>query len=286
MAGIKDTMLVLSSYPDPTPEYIVDQAAAIAKHIGARLSALIPVLERSRVAAGYPRHSLLMDVPALIEDALGTSARHADKLFARFEKAADYRGVRGEEIRQGSSLVASSQDVARHARVHDLTLLPIGELIGLDELYAEGVIFGSGRPCMALPAAGETGPSDSKIDDVVVAWDGGAPAARALADAMPVLERAKRVRVVTFDDEKSIAEIPSQAELDRHLNAHGIKATFDTLSTGGHSIGKALNEYVRSHGANLLVMGAFGHSRVREFILGGATRSILHAPPVPVFLSH
>lgn len=97
-----------------------------------------------------------MDVPALIDEALGTSARHADKLLARFDKSADYHGVSAEKIRLNSSFVAD-----------------------------------------------------------------------------PVLERVKRVRVVTFDDEKDIAETPSDAELDRHLKAHGIVAAFDTVKTGG-----------------------------------------------------
>lgn len=286
MAGFKDTLLVLSSYPEPTPDFIVDHAAAIAQRLGAGLSALVPVLERSKIAAGYPRHSLLMDVPGMIDKALRTSGGHADRLLGRFEKVATQRGVLREQLRVDSSLFASSDLAARHARVRDLTFLPIGELIGLDELYAEGVIFGSGRPSMLLPAKGEQNSPGVEIDNVVVAWDHSRAAARALADAMPILQQAKQVRVVTFADEKDIAEAPSNAGLVRHLKLHGVMAAFETVDAGRKRIGNALNDYVGFHKANLLVMGAFGHNRVMEFILGGATRSILHAPPVPVFLSH
>lgn len=286
MTGIKDTMLVLSSYPDPTPEYIVDQAAGVAQRLGAGLCALMPVLERGRIAAGYPRHSLLLDVPALIDEALAASTGHADRLLARLEKAASRRDILRDQIRVKSSWAPSADTAVRHAHARDMIFLPVGELIGLDELYVEDVIFGSGRPCMILPARDEQGSPEAEIDNVVVAWDHSRAAARALADAMPILEQAKKVRVVTFSGEKDIADAPTDSDLDRHLKLHGVTAAFETVDAGRKSIGTALGDYIERHKANLLVMGAFGHSRLREFVLGGATRSVLKAPPVPVFLSH
>ncbi|MCI3953839.1 MAG: Universal stress protein UspA, partial [Burkholderiales bacterium] len=124
------------------------------------------------------------------------------------------------------------------------------------------------------------------LDTVAIAWDFSRPAARAVADALPLLERAKRVRVVTVVNEKDIASRRSSAELARHLARHGIDIVLDEFDSMGRRIGAALEAYVASRNADLLVMGAYGHSRVREFILGGATRSMLARPPVPVFLSH
>jgi len=121
---------------------------------------------------------------------------------------------------------------------------------------------------------------------VVVAWDFSRPAARAVADALPLLEKAKQVYVVTVSNEKAIESRRSGTELAKHLKRHGVDAVLDTVDAAGRGIGDILKSYVTSRSADLLVMGAYGHSRIREFILGGATKSMLSRPPVPVFLSH
>ena len=121
---------------------------------------------------------------------------------------------------------------------------------------------------------------------MVVAWDFSRAAARALADALPVLEQAKRVRVVTVSHEKALDASQSAAAVSKHLAAHGLTVTLDSVDAAGRDIGDVLELYVASCNADLLVMGAFGHSRVRDFILGGATKSMLARPPLPVFLSH
>jgi nucleotide-binding universal stress UspA family protein len=120
----------------------------------------------------------------------------------------------------------------------------------------------------------------------VVAWDGSRPAARAVADALPFLERAKTVRVLTILNEKELSSESPAAELSRYLERRGIDATPDCIDASGRRIGEILSSYLTSNQADLLVMGAYGHSRVREFILGGATRSMIIKPPLPILLSH
>ena len=118
---------------------------------------------------------------------------------------------------------------------------------------------------------------------MVVAWDFSRPAARAVADALPILEKAKHVSVVTVTNEKVIDTKRSGAELAKHLARHGVAVVLDTVDAAGCGIGDVLESYVTSRNADILVMGAYGHSRIREFILGGATQSMLSRPPLPIF---
>ena len=121
---------------------------------------------------------------------------------------------------------------------------------------------------------------------MVVAWDFSRPATRAVADALPILEKAKHVFVVTVTNEKIIDTKRSGAELAKHLAHNGIDVVLDTVDAAGRGIGDVLESYVTSRNTDILVMGAYGHSRIREFILGGATRSMLSRPPLSVFFSH
>ena len=121
---------------------------------------------------------------------------------------------------------------------------------------------------------------------MIVAWDFSRPAARAVADAMPILEKAKRVCVLTVTKEKAIDTRRSGAELAKYLARHGVEVVLDEVDAKGRGIGDVFEAHVTYRNANLLVMGAYGHSRIREFILGGATKRILARPPVPTLLSH
>jgi nucleotide-binding universal stress UspA family protein len=103
---------------------------------------------------------------------------------------------------------------------------------------------------------------------------------------MPLLQKARKVTVVTFRGEKDIPDYLSLKDVDRHLQMHNVAAEMDDASIDEGSIGDAIREYVAQHRADMLVMGAFGHSRLREFVLGGASRAITTKPPLPVFMSH
>jgi nucleotide-binding universal stress UspA family protein len=155
----------------------------------------------------------------------------------------------------------------------------------LQHWYAESLIFGSGRPVVILPRVSKRG-TGFELGRVAVAWDFSQTASRAVADALPILEKAKRIDVVTFTNEKVIPGKRSGADLAKNLAHHGIDASVETVDAAGSRIGEVLNAYAHAHQTDLLVMGAYGHSRVREFILGGATKSMLSRPPIPILLSH
>ena len=94
------------------------------------------------------------------------------------------------------------------------------------------------------------------------------------------------MRIVTITNEKVIGTKRSGAKLAKHLARHGVNVVLDTVDAAGLSVGDVLDFYITSRNADLLVMGAYGHSRIRDFILGGATKSMIARPPLPILLSH
>jgi len=103
---------------------------------------------------------------------------------------------------------------------------------------------------------------------------------------MPLLEMANKVRIVTILNEKRLDSKHSAEELAKNLSRHGVEIVLDRVDAKGRPIGGVLEAYVVSHEPDLLVMGAYGHSRLREFVLGGATDSLLSKPPLPILFSH
>ena len=147
---------------------------------------------------------------------------------------------------------------------------------------AEAIIFGSGRPTILLPERG----SVRKLDNVAIAWDGSRVAARAVADAHPLLSRASRITVLTVTDEKPLEEQDAAERLAQGLRSRGLTVQAMPFSAEDYPIDVSLQERAREIGADLMVMGAFGHTRVRDFVLGGATRGILTDLRLPILLSH
>jgi nucleotide-binding universal stress UspA family protein len=124
------------------------------------------------------------------------------------------------------------------------------------------------------------------VGKIVLAWDGSRQAARAMADALPIMKLAREVRVLTVVKEKPEATAGLGNDVVRHLGLHGIRAAADEVDIGTRKIGPAISDFVKAHGADLLVMGGYGRSKLREFILGGATQHLLQEPNVAIMLSH
>jgi nucleotide-binding universal stress UspA family protein len=232
-----------------------------------------------------PFYRAFPEIPALAVNEEKKSRASAEQLLAAFEDNAKRAGVFQESMVERCQISEVPEALVDHARVRDLTIVPVPEGNQLQHWYAESVIFGSGRPVIILPHPSTRGVGFA-LDRVVVAWDSSQAAARAVADALPILEKAARVDVVTVTNEKAIPTKRPGADLGKHLVHHGINVSHEAIDCAGRNIGDALAAYTNEHQAALLVMGAYGHSRVREFILGGATKSMLSRPPVPVFLSH
>ncbi len=171
-----------------------------------------------------------------------------------------------------------------HARYADLTIVGQHEPGGGDGRFAdlaEDVLVSAGRPLLAIPFIGAPDVIGNKV---IVAWNASREAARAVADAMPILDNAKEVEIFIARDD-DIGDLPG-ADIAAHLARHGIDITVYETPASDVSVGDALLNRATETGADMIVMGGYGRSRFREFILGGVTRHMLQHMTVPVLMSH
>jgi len=169
------------------------------------------------------------------------------------------------------------------ARTHDLTVLdsePIS--LAVDRGLIEAVLTDSGRPLITVPQGREAFAGGR----IVVAWDGSAKAARALNDAMPFLRAASQVELVSVTGEKDLAPTVPGAEIAPHLARHGIQVNVLSLPVQDGDVAETLRNHAHLTRADMIVMGAYVHSRLRQMMLGGTTPSLLTHCPVPLFLSY
>jgi nucleotide-binding universal stress UspA family protein len=225
---------------------------------------------------------LHLDQIAELEEARSAATAQLEATCARI--AAEEAGAPVCAATLTARVFEEAEAVCRAARTNDLTLAPVGPGAPGSRDLAEAVLFGSPSD-PDLPEDREIPPAEL-FETVAIAWDGGARAARAVADALPMLRRARRVRIFVALDEKPSAARGQAAGLIRHLAAHDIDASLDEREAGGQPIARRLADYVASARPDLLVMGGFGHARFREFVLGGATQAVFEAPPCPVLMSH
>ena len=278
---IRDILLPLVGEPSAAAIATIDKCMAMAGDIGAQVTAMAV------------EEDILVRPKVVISDDLNNAAgaetvrsvTDSQGLLKAFDAAAIRYAVRGERRLGRIAAADIPAHLALEARFRDLSIVPVKPHDGQSEKIIERLIFESGRPILICP---EEFASELEVafDDVVIAWDHTAPAARAVADALPLLQAAATVRVVTATDERTAAQRESGAALLRHLATHGIKASFETVKIGGSSVGKVLGAYVRTNAIDLLVMGAYRHSRLTELMWGGVTKTVIGRPPCWVMMSH
>ena len=276
----KDLLLSLANYPDATPPAAVDVAVDFAASIGARLSAIACEI---RISVPGSFIAPVFNVQGMADTEARKSREQAEAGLAAFQKAAENKSVFEERILGRCYAPESAKVLVEYARLRDLTIIPAESNEFSDQRHAEALIFESGRPVMVLPREPR---KPFALNRATVAWDFSRQAARAVGDALPLLTKAKRVHIVIVTNEKRIDTQRSGPEIAKHLARHGVDVILDTVDAAGRSIGDVLQATTREHDSDLLVMGAYGHSRFREFVLGGATRSMVNSPPLPVLLSH
>ncbi len=175
--------------------------------------------------------------------------------------------------------------IARQARYHDILLL--GQFSDPHDsrrnVRAEDLVLRSGRPLVIVPLNYEVVPFQ---EYAVVAWDGSKTAARALSDAMQILETKRRIDVVTVASSESNGSTQRLGAVIKHLERHGVDARQVTLKASREGIGGTILKYCGEHKPDVLVMGAYGHAKLREDLFGGTTRYILQHMNVPVLMSH
>ena len=175
------------------------------------------------------------------------------------------------------------ETISRNARLSDLTIIgqQSGGMENSNSDLPDDFVLQSGRPVLVIPEFGAPQPIGERI---VVAWNGGREAARAVADAMPILVKSKSVTILSIEPRDN-GETPG-AGLAQHLARHGVAATAKRSVADNIDASEVLLNFLTDESADLLVMGAYGHSRLREVILGGMTRHLLTHMTIPVFMSH
>ena len=227
-------------------------------------------------------------LPQDVVDMLQRQARErADAALGRFAEVAKRNQISFETRIDRVLYTAMAEALATNARYADLVILGQAGPDDADvpRYLPEEVTLASGRPSLVIPCIG---PGATLGQRVSVAWDASREAARAVNDALPILQRAQAVGVVTVNPREGPfghGEQPG-ADIALHLARHGIKVEVQRVESREVDVANTILSHIADRSSDLLVMGAYGHSRLRELVLGGVTRTILHDMTVPVFMAH
>jgi nucleotide-binding universal stress UspA family protein len=275
---IKDILLTLTD--SASKPAALDYAASVAQLFEAHLT-----------AAAFT-HDLIVPgsvfdgaAAAVMESYRRESEAAAKAAIAKFEEKARREGIPAGSLILDARALGSSELLARTARRFDLTIMQQADDDSDEDqtVLIESALFGSGRPVLIVPYIHD---KPIKLDRVMVAWDGSRNAARALNDALPFLRRSKQIEVVTISpDNKATDSIPG-ADIGHHLSRHGINIDVRNLTADKIGVANRILSHAADHSIDLIVMGGYGHSRLREFVLGGTTREILQSMTVPTLMSH
>jgi nucleotide-binding universal stress UspA family protein len=275
---IKDIVVNLSVDPsrDVAGNYAISLADAFGAHLAAVAYSYEPVIPPTVMGA----------VPvSFIEEQRAQSDKAASDAIAKFDEAARRAGISSESRTLTASLAGGADMFGRIARRFDLSVVGQAEpnTAAPEELIVEGALFGSGRPVVVVPYIQKGG---LKLDRVMVAWDGSRNATRAVADAMPILGKAKQIDVVIVASERGKSDEIPGADIAQHLARHGLNVDLKRIVATDTDVANTLLSHAADTSVDFIVMGGYGHSRLREFILGGATNGILASMTIPTLMSH
>ena len=287
-SAFRNILFPLASYPVATTGSAVERAIAIASQFGAHLSAVAFEMDVRLPAGVYADIYSLGDIIAAEYERGSSNAR---TLIAEFQAAARRQGVSHEQSLEQCVPAEIAERTVQLAHLNDLSIVAVKKDKGGQRETVEALLFGSGRPVLLFPE-GSAEDLSASFETIAIAWDNKGPAARAVADALPFLHRAKAVRLVTIENERATSGATqpsalgqSARNLARNLGRHGIEATVVDLDAKGDAAGDVLTDDILKNRIDLLVMGAYGHARLKEVVLGGTTDTILRDPPGYVLMS-
>jgi nucleotide-binding universal stress UspA family protein len=261
-------------------EAIADFAVSVASTLEAHITgiAMVFVLNTPGASMGYLPLEKIEPQQREYEAAAKTARDH-------FAAATARAGVSAGPQLLHTSFAKAANLFGRIARGFDLSIVGQAKPDGnaFEAMISESTLFESGRPVIIVPYIQK---APIKLDRIMVCWDGSRSAARAIADAMPLLERAKTVEVVIVTNERGKRDEIEGADIGQHLARHGLKVEVTRITHGDLDVADALLSHSMDASADFMVMGGYGHSRLREFVLGGVTRSILRTMTLPTLMSH
>jgi nucleotide-binding universal stress UspA family protein len=282
--SLRTISLSLVSNSDPDPTAAIRYALALAGRNRAHLLARIGVPPVVMPTLATPTHAVASQMLMMAEH---ENFERKDQT----EQTAQLIRIEAERLGAIASVEVFSRaydplapHLMRMARVSDVCIALAPQSVApLQREMVIDVLFGSGVPVLLVPAGWNR---RAPIRKAIVAWDGGATAARAVRDALPLLAEAESVEVVSVLGEKDIAEEASGADIARHLARHCRAVSVNVLPVLADGVAATLFAHALLTRADLAVMGGYGHSRLQEFVLGGVTRDTLSRPEIPTLLSH
>jgi len=262
---------------DPARDFAITVAETFDAHIAGVAFAFTPNL---------PGYAMLEIPPDIVAQMMEESEKAALAAIERFDAAAKRSMLSAEHRLLKAAGTGAPMILALLARRFDLSVLMQSEPDGVDnDDMIETSLFESGRPLIVVPYIQKEG---LKLEHVVCCWDGSRAAARAINDALPLLVKATAVDLLIVQNEKTNTA-PNEirgAEMAKHLARHDAKVEIVTVPAADIDVADAILSYVADISGTLIVMGGYGHARLRELILGGVTRDMLKSMTVPVFMSH
>ena len=257
----------------------VELAIRLAREHSAHLVAL-----HAPGAIDIPRYIVQTEWASIVESRKRETQEQARRAEASFNKAATAAGLKSAEWR------TTDQDAVAvttlHARYADLLVLgqrDRSEDLPLEADFVELVTLAAGRPVLVVPYAGRF---DTLATRIIVAWNGSREATRALTDALPLLRKATEVQVLAINPEASQHGPLPGADIGLYLARHDVRVQVKNEHADDIDVGNVLLSRAADFGADLIVMGAYGQSRLKELVMGGASRTVIESMTVPVLLSH
>lgn len=271
--------LPLNTYPEAAPDPAILSAVDFAASLGYGLHVSTFAVDVPQTAS--PIGGFFINVEGMARATEERSKAECARLDALIKTTV--RPELNASIAKHTVVLGAALDAATaEARTFELALLPwSSETVSAQDM-AQSLVFGAGVPVVLVPPSTAAGP----VDHIAIAWDGSRVAARALCDALPLLAAGGRVSVVTVQGEKALGSTSIAQTLAESLERRGYIARAVNVTLDGRTIAEALQDAALSEGAKLLAMGGFGHSRLRDFILGGATKGVFSDLRLAVLLSH
>ena len=261
---------------DPAGDYAVSVAEAFEAHVLGVAVSYKPVIP-GNVFGGIP--------PEIIEGQRRESDNKARTAVSRFDQAAKRAGLSSENRILNTTISGAAEQLGRIGRRFDLVVVgqPERDKSTPEQIVDESVLFETGRPIVFVPFIHNGGVT---LDRIMACWDGSRAAARAVADALPFLKKAKQVEIVIVSDKPGRNNEVPGADLGQHLARHGLRIDLKNIVSPEIDVPSTLLSHAADSSADMIVMGGYGHSRLREFVLGGVTRAMLESMTVPVLMSH
>lgn len=267
--------LPLTTYPDPSSFTLLQNAITFARNQSADLNVTIARVKIPNVHSAFPP---VLDIAKMSADAEGTSRDNAEFLAQATRDYAETAGISATISHLETLEPQIGEAFSRRARIYDCSIM---EAVPTARSLVESILFDSGRPLVLYPSETSCG----RVDVIAIAWDGSATLARALTGARPFLDQSPKIVLISVVDDKAIDE-ELHDRFAAALRKGGLSVEVAKRRADGEPAATVLQGLAKEYRADLLIAGGYGHSRLRERLLGGVTQSFLAGPEIPMLLAH